>query len=179
MNIIFFISGFAVVVLMAFFAFVTAKINSTNIDFFEKLCRNRKIGVIIGFPLLCWCVPHAQAIIFSWAEAYLWYAAVILAILSYFYLDYLTARAMGGLFIVGAYMFVHWGYEFQVPLAPAMTIMAWFWGIIGICISGKPSFLRDYFRKCAAMQKLKTASYIFFALTAGFFAISTIGELLK
>ena len=179
MNIIFLITGFLILPLAAFAAFGISRINCDNIDFFEKLCRNRKIGIIIGFPLLCWCVPHAQAIIFSWAEAYLWYAAIVLTVLSYFYLDYLTARAIGGLLIVGAYMFVHWGYEFQVPLAPAMTILAWLWGIIGIFISGKPSFLRDYFRKCALSPKLKIASYFFLALTGIIFTISTIGELCK
>lgn len=179
MKIIFLISGFAVPVFMALCAYTLYKVNEANITFFEKLCRSRKTGVIIGFPLLCWCVPHAQAIIFSWAESYLWYAAIVLTVLSYFYLDYLTARAAGGLFIVGAYMFVHWGYEFQVPCAWLMTVFAWLWGVIGICISGKPSWMRDYFRRCAVDMKLKISSWIFFAATAAAFLVSMTGEVFK
>lgn len=179
MNIIFAISCFGAIILTGVFAFAVYKIKTENIEFFEKLCRNRKLGVIVGFPLVCWCVPHTQAIIFSWAEPYLWYMAIVLTVLSYFYLDYLFARALGGAFIVGAYCFVNWAYEFQITGAILLTVIAWLWGICGIFISGKPSFLRDYFRKCAVNGKLKICSYIFFAITAASFAFSTIGGLLK
>ncbi len=179
MNIIFSVIGITVFFLMILFAFGLWKLTNDRIGFFENLCRNKQLGVIIGFPLICWCVPHAQAIIFAWAEAYLWYAAVILTILSYFYLDYLFARALGGAFIIGAYYFVHAAYEFQVPGAIPLTIFAWLWGIAGIIISGKPSLLRDYFRKSANSIKLKNASCIFFGISGIIFIYSAIGELFK
>ena len=109
----------------------------------------------------------------------MWYAAVILTVLSYFYLDYLFARALGGAFIIGAYYFVHAAYEFQVPGAIMLTIFAWLWGIAGIIISGKPSLMRDYFRRNANNLKLKNASYVFFGATGIIFIYSAIGELLK
>ena len=179
MNIIFASIGIAAALLAVVFAAAIFKLDQKNLTFFEKLCRNKNAGIIIGFPLICWCVPHTQAIIFDWALPYLWYAAVILSVLSYFYLDYLCARAIGGAFIIGAYCFVHWAFEFNAPLAAGMTVMAWLWGIAGITISAKPSLLRDYFRKCAANGKFKIASYVFFALTVIFFMISSIGVLLK
>ena len=179
MNIIFTISMLGAILFSGLAIFTVRKTNTENIEFFEKLCRNRKLGVILGFPLICWCVPHTQAIIFAWAEPYLWYMAVILTILSYFYLDYLFARALGGAFIIGAYCFVHWAYEFQITGGILMTVIAWLWGICGIFISGKPSFLRDFFRKCANNKKIKNISYIFFGLTAVIFAFSLIGGLLK
>ena len=179
MNILFSILCIAVFFLMILFAFGMLKLTSDRIGFFEDLCRNRQLGVIIGFPLICWCVPHTQAIIFAWAEPYLWYAAVILAVLSYFYLDYLFARALGGAFIIGAYYFVHAAYEFQVSGAVVLTILAWLWGIAGIIISGKPSLLRDFFRKSANNIKIKNASYVFFGITGIIFIYSAIGELLK
>lgn len=179
MNIIFIISCVAAVLLNLFFAISVAKISAETLDSYRKLCRNQRIGVMLGFPLLCWCVPHTQAIIFSWAEPYLWYAAIVLAVLSYFYLDYLFARALGGLFIIGAYCLVNWGYEFQAAGAIFLSIVSWLWGIIGIFISGKPSYLRDYFTKCAEDKKLKNISYAFFAASAVIFMISAIGELLK
>lgn len=171
--------NFAVIVLMGVFSYALFKLSEKNLDFFEKLCRNRRFGVIIGFPLLCWCVPHTRAIIFNWAAPYLWYMVIVLTILSYFYLDYLLARSIGGAFIIGAYYFVHAGYEFHAAGAAIMTIIAWIWGIAGIFISGKPSFLRDYFRKCTVSTWMKMVSFIFFAATAVIFAVSGIGELLK
>lgn len=179
MNILFLILGIAVSVLMVFFVFAIYKLRSENIVFFEKLCRNKQLGVIIGFPLICWCVPHAQAIIFAWAESYLWYAAVVLTVLSYFYLDYLFARALGGAFIIGAYYFVHGAYEFQVPFAIMLTVVSWLWGIAGIIISGKPSFLRDYFRKSAVDRKFRITSYVIFCITGAVFLCSSVAELLK
>ena len=179
MNLLFAISMTAAIIFSVLAIFAVSKIKTENIGFFEKLCRNQKWGVLLGFPLVCWCVPHTQAIIFAWAEPYLWYIAVTLTVLSYFYLDYLFARALGGAFIIGAYCIVNWSYEFQIPGAVPVTVISWLWGICGIFISGKPSFLRDYFRKCAINGKLKNISFIFFGLTAVFFAVSLIGGILK
>lgn len=179
MKLFFSILCIAVILLMAVGSFAMLRLNTENINSFEKFCRNRIIGVIIGFPLICWCVPHAQVIIFSWAESYLWYAAIILSVLSYFYLDYLTARAIGGLFIVGAFCFVHAAWDFKFRGAIPITIMSWIWGIIGIIISAKPSLLRDFFRKCSANIKLKFASHTFMYLTAVIFGLCGLGELLK
>ncbi len=176
---IFTVSCAAAILLAGVFGVAIYKLKSENHDFFEKLCRNRNLGIIPGFLLVCWCVPHTQAIIFTWAEPYLWYIAVILSVLCYFYLDYLFARVLGGLFIIGAYCFVHWLYEYQITGAAATSVIAWLWGICGICISGKPSLLRDYFRRCAVKNKLKIASYIFFALTAASFIFSLIGGIAK
>ena len=179
MKLFFSILTTAVVPLMALFSFALLHLKAENLEKYEKFCRNKIIGIIIGFPLICWCVPHAQVIIFSWAEAYLWYAAIILSILSYFYLDYLCARAVGGLFIIGAYCFVHAAWDFKFAGAVPITIFSWIWGIIGICISAKPSYLRDFFRKCAANNKLRFASHIFLYLNAIIFGFIGLGELLK
>lgn len=179
MNMIFILSCAAAVMLAGVSGIAIYKLTSGNLDFFEKLCRNRIAGTILGFPLVCWCVPHAQAIIFAWAEPYLWYIAVILSVLCYFYLDYLFARALGGLFIIGAYCFVHWFYEYQITGGAVFSIIAWLWGIGGIFISGKPSLLRDFFRRCAVKKQLKVTAYIFFTLTAASFIFSLIAGVAK
>lgn len=179
MKILFTVLSISTIALMAIFSFAMLKLDEKNINFYEKLCRNRKVGIIIGFPLVCWCVPHAQVIVFGWAEAYLWYLAVVLAVLSYFYLDYLAARALAGLFIIGAYYFVHAAFEFSAVGAVPMTIIVWLWGIAGIIISAKPSLLRDYLRRCSRSDNWKLASHICFSLSALAIGIAGLGELFR
>lgn len=179
MKLFYTILAIAIVPASALFSYALLRLNANNLTSFEKLCRSKAVGIIIGFPLICWCVPHAQVIVFGWAEAYLWYAAIILSVLSYFYLDYLTARAIGGLFIIGAYCFVHAAWDFKFKGAIPLTIISWIWGIIGICISAKPSYLRDFFRKAAVNHKLKFAAHLFLYLSAIVYGFCGLGELLK
>lgn len=123
----------------------------------EKLCRNRIIGLLIALPALISCIPHAQIVApgILQNQAVLWFLALAIPVLSYFYIDAYAARAIGGAIIILAYDLIHIAYEEALTGAAVFTIAAWIFGFAGIWISGKPCALRDWFRAAARKRNFK------------------------
>lgn len=121
----------------------------------EKLCRNRIIGIVIALPALISCIPHAQIVAPGILQnpAVLWFLALAIPVLSYFYIDFYAARAVGGAVIILAYDLIHTAYDEMFTGAAAFTIAAWIFGFAGIWISGKPAALRDWFRLASRSKR--------------------------
>ncbi len=160
-------------------SWLNLKINQDNITKIEKLPRERKFGFAIGILALLWCVPHAQAIIFNFLAPYLYYIAAVLGILSYFFLDYLFARALGGALIICGYYSVHAAFDYHSKMSIIITVLAWLIGICGIFISGKPSLFRDVLRKSAKNKKFKISLTLFLAIISVCFILNGVLEILK
>ena len=123
----------------------------------EKFCRNRIIGLIIALPALISCIPHAQIVAPGILQnpAVLYFLALAIPILSYFYIDFYAARAVGGAIIILAYDLIHVAYEESLPGVAVFTVAAWIFGFAGIWMSGKPAALRDWFRAAAKKKSFK------------------------
>ncbi len=124
----------------------------------EPLPRNRWIGLFLGWAALILCIPHARAVSFDFLLPFLWPLALATPVLSFFYLDYIAARAVGGLMILYAYYAVHFGFEQHLAPTPLFAWSAWLVGAAGIWISGKPCALRDWLRACARSFRWRLAS---------------------
>ncbi len=124
------------------------RLNPGKLAAVEPLPRWRGAGAVLGLLALIWCIPHARPIVFNWMLPLLWPMAVAGAVLGYWYLDYLFSRALGGIFILAAYYFVHSSFDFHTPGMAVLAIVYWGLGILGIAFSGKPCWMRDVLRSC-------------------------------
>ena len=165
--------------IFAFLAVAYFSASEKNIAKLEKFTRNRNIGLIVALPALAACVPHAQIVAPGILQnpVLLWALAIAIPVLSYFYIDFYTARALSGAVIILAYDVIHYAYDRQLPGAAVITIAAWIFGFAGIWGSGKPSSLRDSFRlaakkplfaKIAAGISAVVAIIFIWALVSGF-----------
>jgi len=121
-------------------------LNDKNFPKREALSRNRYIGLVLSYPVLIGCVPHAQVVSPDFLLPWLWPLAVVLPWLCFFYLDYFASRALGGVWIFFAYDAVHAAWDEHWRCAALFSILVWMIGIAGIWISGKPHSLRDAMR---------------------------------
>lgn len=152
--------------LLAAFAFWY--VSSENITFYERLSRNRVVGVIIAAGALAWCVPQAEALAWDFLSRKLWLLAGGFTLAAYFFLDFLFSRAIGGLMILAAYYFLRESFAYDIHGAVPGAIIAWSIGLIGIIFSAKPCLLRDWFRLAAKKSSVKYLSTIYFLLVAGY-----------
>lgn len=129
--------------------------NEERLKKFESLPRNRILGVILAFPALFWCIPHAQAVAPNFLLPFLVPLAIIVPILSYCYLDYLFARSLAGLIILFSYEIVHLTFQFHTPGSGFYAILGWLFSIAGIFLAGYPHLLRDALRKSAVNKIVK------------------------
>ena len=79
------------------------RLNPANLPKYEPWPRNRLAGLLIGWAVLAVCVPHAAVVSPGFLQPLLWPLAVVAPVLCYFYVDYLTARAVGGAMIFWSY----------------------------------------------------------------------------
>lgn len=149
-------------------------INGQNLPRFEKIPRNRYFGLLTGWFALAWCIPHAQAVAPSFLLPFMWPLAVIVPIAGFFCLDYMTSRAVGGIFIILAYEALHRSFNLDLPLAGVIAITSWLLGACGIWISGIPHHLRDAIRQAGTKKKWKYIYGISLIAAGILFAISGV-----
>ncbi len=139
------------------------RISPENIVFFEKLCRNRIIGLAGALPAAWLCVALARPVTPEFLQAFLIPAAFIIPIASTFYVDYYASRMIAFWMILLAYDTVNISFIYRIPGAPLYAVLSWLLGIAGIWISAKPCTLRDTLRLGI---KSKWYRRIFIAATA-------------
>ena len=118
-----------------------------NIGFWEKLPRNRPIGGISGLIALLAFIPNVKPL-FSPSQNLYWLvpAAFILAILCYFYLDYLFARAAAGCTVLLTHWMLNQSFNADLRGSSFFAVMCLAGGTYAIFIAAKPYWLRDSFR---------------------------------
>ena len=150
----------ALCVVLAALAFCALKASPSTIVKLEKLCRNRVIGLLLALPCSLLCVPLAVPVTPAAIAPWLYPLALVLPILSFWYLDHYAARGVAFLLILTSYDIVHYAFDSHLCGAGIVTIILLLMGIAGIWIAAKPCTLRDIFRKCSvsAVWKYQSAA---------------------
>ena len=155
------------------------RLNQDNINYFEKIARWRHQGAILAFIGLLWCVPNAKPIVWDWMLPALYPLVIVFTIAAWLFLDYLFARAVGGLAILTAYWFLHDAFTLHSPWSPLFAIFCWILGIAGLFFSAKPHLFRDMLRKIAQHPAWKASIILYLTLFTLFSIISAIVLLVR
>ena len=135
-------------------------LNENNLPGAEKLCRNRIVGFFISLPCALLCVPLAVPVSPGFLIPWLYPLAIVMPVLSYFYLDYYASRGLAFLLILASYDIIHAAFEIHLPGAAAVTVIMMLLSIAGIWIAAKPCTLRDIFRKAAKSETWKICAAV-------------------
>ena len=173
----------AVVSLAAAAVFIlTVRRDPAMRNLLERLPRERVSGTALAVIALFWCIPNIRPIFMP--DSPFQQAIVpllgIAFVLSAIFLNYLFARASAAVLILGAHAILKEIYPLNPPgyaLLAALTMLA---GVIGIVLSAKPYWLRDWFRLSFKKPAVRWSSAGFFLLlygVTGFCALSIAGVL--
>lgn len=160
----FFLTFFAGAAGCAFLAYLILSVNADNLPRRERWTRNRPLGMILAYIAFIVCVPYAEVVSPDFLIPFLWPLALVMPPVCAWYVDYPTARAVGGLLILLAYLAVHFGFELELPGAPALAISSWLAGAAGIWLSAQPWKLRDLFRSGATARRCWGGALALYAL---------------
>ena len=133
----------------------TYNTSEVNISEKEKLPRNSLLGVILAGAGFFWCIFHSQPLLSPPMHVYLLPAAILCTWLAYLFLDFLFARAFGGMLILLAHYFLHESFAFKTPTKPLLSLLCFIMGTYGIFLCGKPHLLRDMIRHVSKSQTWK------------------------
>ena len=132
----------------------------------ERLPRERISGTVLSVGALLWCIPNIRPIFMpdSPIQSLVVPLIVLAMVLAALFLNYLFARAVSAILILGAHSVLKLGYPAGLPgyrLLAALVLLA---GVIGIVISAKPYWLRDWFRLSFRNPAVRWASAGYFLL---------------
>jgi hypothetical protein len=131
----------------------------------ERLPRNPWFGAVLAAAGLFWCIPHARPMLPTNLHVYLLPAAALFTWLAYMYLDYLFARAVGGLMILTAHFFLASAFAQHSPARGLFAVACLVMGTLGIFFCGKPYWLRDLIRRMAGSSRWRQGAV---AVLAGY-----------
>ena len=156
-------------------------IRSASLKKWEELPRKRGAGAGLGLLALLFFIPNVEPM-FSAKEnlTVLVIAAIVLTVLCYLYLDYLFSRAFAGALILVAHFMLNASYAADLKFSSFFAFMCFVVGTIGIFISAKPHWMRDWIRKIAASTKwriVSTAVPLLFAIASLILVIQLKGVL--
>ena len=164
-----FLSAGLVLALTVYFLRVTPE----NVAKMEKLPRWKVPGIILGTFVVAWCIPHAMPILPDSLHKYLFPLLVAVVIASWFVLDHLFARALGGYFILTAHLFLRESFAYEAISNPVFPVLCFLYGTLGIFLCGMPYRLRDMVR-LELDPKYKWIFPVFFAVLSVAFIIMGI-----
>ena len=132
----------------------------------EKLPRERISGTVLTVIALLWCIPNIRPIFMPDSPFQTFVVPLILLaiVLASIFLNYLFARAAAAILILGAHAVLKAAYPAQLPGYPLLAALLLVAGVIGIVISAKPYWLRDWFRLSFRNSAVRWTSAAFFLL---------------
>ena len=133
---------------------------------YEKLPRERISGTVLGAVALIWCIPNIRPIFMPDSPFQMFVVPLILLaiVLAAIFLNYLFARAFAAILILGAHAVLKAAYPAQLPGYPVLAALVLVAGIIGIVLSAKPYWLRDWFRLSFRNPAVRWGSAAYFLL---------------
>ena len=120
-----------------------------RLSVWEKVPRWKKPGAVLAVIVILWCIPNLRPILDpnSFLQPLLYPLAIVAAILCIVYLDYLFSRAFAGFLILLAHFLLKEAFAANVyPVSAVFALLLMMMGVIGIVISAKPYYLRDWIR---------------------------------
>ena len=132
----------------------------------DKIPRERISGTILGAVALLWCIPNIRPIFMPDSPFQTFVVPLILLaiVLAAIFLNYLFARAAAAILILGAHTVLKMGYPAQLPGYPVLAALVLIAGIIGIVLSAKPYWLRDWFRLSFRNPAVRWGSAAYFLI---------------
>ena len=157
----------AAVSLVAAAAFIlTVRRGAAMRALYEKIPRERVSGTVLTVIALLWCIPNIRPIFMPDSPFQMFVLPLIpvAIVLAAIFLNYLFARAAAAILILGAHAVLKAAYPAQLPGYPVLAALVLLAGVIGIVISAKPYWLRDWFRLSFRKPAVRWASAAYFLL---------------
>lgn len=126
-------------------------------------------GLILGSVCLIWSAWHACVMLEGDLQRFhLWVKLLVpvTAVLCYFFLDYLNARALGGFMILSANYLLHAAFVNAVPGRGFYSMVCLILGVLGLFLVGVPWRLRQTLELAAGKPRLAIGLACGFAICA-------------
>ena len=132
-----------------------------------KIPRLRVAGIILGVAALVYCAYAGCEMLpgSKWCKLF-WGMVPVAAVLLGYYMDYLFARAFGGVLIILANYVIQHAFAYHCAAKPLYAIVALLWGLAGTIFLAWPWTMREFGNKCAANKNIRVTTLAASAISA-------------
>ncbi len=133
----------------ATWAVVTFRCLKARPDLTSRLPRSRVWGEIVGVPVLAWAAYHVTQMVAP-GSIFITLSMIlvpVVAVAAWGHLDYLFARAFGGLLLLGANHLLTVAFVAEVPARPVFSVFVYLIGLPGLVLVSAPWWLRNLLEK--------------------------------
>lgn len=125
------------------------------------------LGLVLGLVCLCWSAFHGCEMLegdLAKFQTLVWLLVPVTGVLSWFALDYLNARSLGGFLTLCANHLIQAAFAFDVPGRAVYGVVCLLLGIAGMVGIGLPWRYRDLVRLGASQILWRRGLAAFFAV---------------
>ncbi len=121
-----------------------------------RLPRARLAGALVGVVCLVWAAYHGCLMLEGGLASYrrvVWALVPVVALLVYYHLDYLLARALGGFLVLCATYLLHGAFAEMVLWRPLYCVVCYLMGLSGMLLIAAPWRFRDLLQALAQARR--------------------------
>lgn len=147
-------------------------------DIWKTLPRQRVAGAILAFLCLLWAANYALPLLEGGAAGFqpvIKILVPLLTILAFFHLNFLFARALGGILVLAMNQLLHLAFVVQLPGRPLFSALCYLVVIAGLVCLVAPWRLRDLLEKTKTSHAWRYGASLTTALIACVFLVLMIG----
>ena len=131
--------------------------------------RMRWPGMALGAVCLVWTAWYTCQMLEGNLAKYhplVWALVPVTLILSYFFLDFLFARSLGGLLVLCGNALIRFGFAEKVPFRGVFSVNCLLLGVLGLFLLGVPWRMRDAMLWCDGHPSGRRCIVALFAVSA-------------
>ncbi len=143
-------------------------------ELWKKLPRERILGEVLVVVCLVWSMVHIIPMLEgNLVRLRVWIRVLmpVVAVMAFFYLDYLFTRALGGLLLLLVTEVLHGAFVVHLPLRPVFSVIAYGLGILAMFLIGTPWRFRDLLEQAHASPRWRMRAAAALGTAALFFAV--------
>jgi len=155
-------------------AYVVGVASTRQPDLWKKLPRERYLGEVMVIVCLVWSMVHVIPMLEgSLVRLRIWIRILmpVIAVLAFFFLDYLFTRALGGLLLLLVTEVLHGAFAVHLPMRPVFSAGAYVLGILAMFLIGTPWRFRDMLEKAVNHRLWRVRATAALGGAALFFAL--------
>ena len=145
----------------------------------SRLPRARIAGEVLGITCLIWAASHVIGMLEGDMLRFVPTIKLIvpaLAVLAYFYLDFLFARALGGFLLLIIHQLLHAAFVEDIALRPLFSLLCYLLAFLGLYFITAPWGMRAILEKARDSKSWqRTTSALLAGLAVAFFGFATMG----
>ncbi len=129
-------------------------------ELWRRLPRDRHLGIVVAVACLVWSAYYAVPMLEGGMARYqpiIKILVPVVAVLAYFYLNFLLARATGGLLMLAATVMLHQAFVVRLPFRPLFSLICYAIALAGMIALAAPWHGRDLLRLATLSNRWRTA----------------------